>query len=83
LFLHGGVVVPGLSTALVRPRELFADPESIALVAFLAGYSGLTRNAYSLDLRQYSSWCTELGVRLFEARRAHIEAFARDLEARG
>ena len=72
------------STAvLVSTRELFTDPEAVALGGFLAGYSGLTREAYALDLRQFASWITGHGFRLFEIRRAHIEAFARDLETRG
>jgi integrase/recombinase XerD len=43
----------------------------------------LTREAYALDLRQYASWCQQHHIRLFQARRADIECFARDLEARG
>ena len=41
------------------------------------------RDAYALDLRQFIAWCDEHRVRLFAARRADIECFARDLEARG
>ena len=63
--------------------ELFTDPEALALSGFLASYSGLTRDAYALDLRQFAGWVTAVGMRLFETRRAHIEAFARELEARG
>ena len=63
--------------------ELFTDPETLALSGFLAGYSGLTRDAYALDLRQFAAWVTGVGMRLFETRRVHIEAFARELEARG
>ena len=63
--------------------QLFTDPEALALSGFLAGYSGLTRDAYALDLRQYAAWLTAVAVRLFETRRVHIEAFARELEARG
>jgi site-specific recombinase XerD len=63
--------------------ELFTSPEALALSGFLAGYSGLTRDAYALDLRQYVAWLTGVGIRLFETRRVHIEAFARELEARG
>jgi site-specific recombinase XerD len=29
----------------------------IALAGFLAGYRSLTREAYALDLRQFTSWC--------------------------
>lgn len=73
------------STAvLVRINaDPFTDPERLALAGFLAGYSGLTREAYALDLRVYSSWVADYDLRLFEVRRAHIEAFARELEARG
>ena len=70
---------------LVRTRDddLFTNPEALALTGFLAGYSGLTRDAYSLDLRLYTEWVTTAGMRLFDVRRAHIEAFARHLEAIG
>ena len=53
------------------------------MAGFLAGYSGLTRDAYALDLRQYASWCQQHGLHLFQARRADIECFGRDMEARG
>jgi integrase len=58
--------------------EVFTDPETLALAGFLAGYSGLTRTAYALDLRIYAGWLANHNIRLFDARRAHIEAFARD-----
>ena len=60
--------------------ELFTDDERAALVGFLAGYSGQTRNAYNLDLRQFTSWCATHGLHLFNAKRADIECYARDLE---
>jgi integrase/recombinase XerD len=53
------------------------------LARFLAGYTDLTRDAYALDLRQYASWCQQHQVRLFDARRADIECFAREVEANG
>ncbi len=62
---------------------LFSDAERAALAGFLAGYSGQTRDAYTLDLRQYTSWCARQGLRLFTAKRADVECYARDLEARG
>jgi integrase/recombinase XerD len=64
-------------------RELFSSQEEFALAGFLAGYSGLTREAYMLDLRQYVAWCAERRVALFGARRADIEAFGRHLETAG
>ena len=50
---------------------------------FLAGYCGLTREAYALDLRQFTTWCRDRSVPLFRVRRSDIEGFARDLEDRG
>jgi integrase/recombinase XerD len=70
------------SAALVPAAPVFTNTERLALAGFLAGYSGLTRQAYELDLRQYASWCQH-HLRLFQARRADIECFARDLENRG
>ena len=72
-----------LSSALVPAAPIFTNTERLALAGFLAGYSGLTRQAYELDLRQFASWCQQHHLRLFQARRADIECFARDLEARG
>ena len=46
-------------------------------------YRGLTREAYTLDLRQFITWCRIHSLNLFAVRRADIEAFAGDLEARG
>jgi Phage integrase, N-terminal SAM-like domain len=71
------------SAVLVPVVPLFTNTERLALAGFLAGYSGLTREAYELDLRQYAAWCHQHHVRLFQARRADIECFARDLESRG
>jgi integrase/recombinase XerD len=69
--------------ALVPVAPVFTNTERLALAGFLAGSSGLTREAYELDLRQYTSWCHQHYLRLFQARRADIECFARDLETRG
>ena len=71
------------STAIVAAEPVFIRQERLALAGFLAGYTGLTRDAYTLDLCQYASWCQQRHLRLFQARRADIECFARDLEARG
>jgi integrase len=71
------------STAVAAVEPVFTQPERLALAGFLAGYAGLTREAYALDLRQYASWCQQHHLRLFQARRADIECYARDLEARG
>jgi hypothetical protein len=72
------------SAALVSTAPVFTNTERLALAGFLAGYSGLTREAYELDLRQFANWCHQHHLlRLLQARRADIGCFARDPEARG
>ena len=71
------------STALATIQPAFTDAERLALAGFLAGYRGRTRDAYALDLRQFTVWCRARSLSLFAVRRADIEGFARELEARG
>ena len=71
------------STALVMIQPIVTDAERRALAGYLAGYRGLTREAYALDLRQFTTWCRARSLNLFAVRRADIEGFACDLEARG
>jgi hypothetical protein len=60
------------TTAVAVRPVLFTREEELALVGFLAGYSGLPRDAYALDLRQYVAWCNERDITMFGARRADI-----------
>ena len=71
------------STALATFQPVFTDPERLALARYLAGYRGLTREVYALDLRQFTSWCRVRSLGLLAVRRADIESFARELEAKG
>ncbi len=70
------------SAALVTSQPLFTESERLALAGFLAGYHGLTREACTLDLRQFTAWCRASTLTLFSVRRADIETFARGLEAK-
>jgi integrase len=72
-----------VATALVPVEKWFTDIEDVALAGFLAGYRGSTREAYALDLRQFTVWCANHKRRLFEVHRVDIECFGRELEARG
>jgi Phage integrase, N-terminal SAM-like domain len=76
---------PEQSTGVLLPvtDPLFTADERQALGGFLSGYSGLTRDAYTLDLRQYTAWCTRRGLHLFEAKRIDIESFRGDMELAG
>jgi integrase len=71
------------STAVTLFDPVFADPERLALAGFLAGYRGMTRDAYALDLRQFVAWCDEHQLKLFDVCRTDSERFARTLEDRG
>ena len=71
------------STELVVAEPDFSAAERFALAGFLAGYSGQTREAYALDLRQFAAWCEAQQLRLFAVRRADIERYGRELEDRG
>ncbi len=71
------------TTSLVLYDPRAADREVIALAGFLAGYTGRTREAYGLDLRQFFAWCQSRQLRLFDAHRSDIELYARELEERG
>ena len=70
------------STALATIQPACTDAGRLAPAGFLAGYRGLTREAYALDLRQFTTWCRVRSRGLFAVRRADIESFARDLAAR-
>jgi hypothetical protein len=53
------------SAVLVPVQPVFTDAERLALAGFLAGYRGLTRDAYALDLRQFTTWCRARSLPLF------------------
>jgi hypothetical protein len=57
-------------------RHPNAKSDRLALAGFLAGYRGLTREAYTLDLRQFTASCRLRSLSLFSVRRADIEAIA-------
>src|ERR1700722_1175057 len=66
------------SSSVVPVQPMFTDAERLALAGFLAGCRGLTREACTLDLRQFTGWCRARTLPLFSVRRADIETFARE-----
>jgi integrase/recombinase XerD len=71
------------TTSVLRPLRWFTSQEEAMLAGFLVGYSGLTRDAYALDLRQFAQWCHDHQLHLLEVHRSDIDRFARHLEDRG
>jgi len=69
------------------PALASSDLDSISLgqavAGYLAGFGESTRKAYGLDLRQWIQWCRSHDLVVLQARRAHIELFARWLEESG
>jgi site-specific recombinase XerD len=56
-----------------------ADPVRRLVAAFLLGYEGHTRTAYARDLADWLAFCARHGVEPLAARRAHVDAYAREL----
>jgi integrase/recombinase XerD len=54
-----------------------ADPLRLALAAYLARFTGLSRDHTESDLRCYLSWCAERGLDPLAARRLHLELYIR------
>lgn len=69
------------SVVLYDPQD--TSPEVRTIAGFLAGYSGRTREAYTLDLRLFYRWCDDHRLGLFALTRTHIELYARELEDLG
>jgi hypothetical protein len=43
------------TTAVARYQPVLSDVERMTLLGFLAAYRGYTRDAYALDLRQFTA----------------------------
>lgn len=75
------VLVPASSAiAAWRPQ---VDQAALLAAAFLAGYSGRTRESYAADLKQWGAFCASSNVEILAAARAHVQVFAQQLEAAG
>jgi len=83
-------VAPGLPAAPVLPAAALdrlpagpagTDPVWRLVAAFLVGYPPATARAYLGDLRAWIGWCAAQGVHPFNARRHHVDHWARQLAA--
>jgi integrase/recombinase XerD len=66
-----------------KPSRTSAKPttwrsEDLA-AAFLLAYEGHTRAAYSRDLREWFTWCSDHDLDPLAATRGHVDAFARTI----
>lgn len=63
-----------------RADDVRLDRDRLVAAAFLASYREPTRSLYAMNLRQWFSWCAERGMSPLDAKRAHLEVWARELE---
>ncbi len=76
-------------TYLVLPNDAVLSISRLGVfenvaVGFLLGYEKAhTRSAYQSDLRCFASWCARIGIDPLTAQRAHLDGYARSLEAEG
>jgi integrase/recombinase XerD len=54
-----------------------ADPLRLAVAAYLARFTGSSRDHAESDLRCYLSWCADRGLDPLAARRPHLELYIR------
>jgi site-specific recombinase XerD len=71
------------TTTIVIPERPLFDEARLAIAGFLARYSGSTRATYAADLRYFFAWCAECRLNAFEAKRGHLELWARMMEESG
>jgi hypothetical protein len=55
----------------------FTDQLRLAVAAYLARFTGPSRQHTESDLRCYLSWCTERGMDPLAARSPHLELYIR------
>lgn len=58
------------------------SPVELAAVAYLARYDDRARRQRAAILRRWFAWCAAHGIGVLEARRADVERYVRELEAR-
>jgi integrase/recombinase XerD len=59
------------------PLVPFTDQLRLAVAAYLARFTGLSRQHTESDLRCYLSWCAKRGLDPLAARRPHLELYIR------
>src|SRR5256714_946862 len=70
-------------TAIGLPSpDVPVDEAQLAIVAFLARYSGRTLEAYRHDLRMYFQWALDNDLAVLAATRAHVELYRCSMEER-
>jgi integrase/recombinase XerD len=75
-FMPGKALTTSKTKKLAQPASWSAQDLA---AAFLLAYQGHTRNAYSRDLREWFTWCSDHDLDPLAATRGHVDAFARTI----
>ncbi len=67
----------GLAFVPSHPLAPFTDRLRLAVAAYLARFTGSSRQHTESDLRCYLSWCAGRGLEPLAARRPHLELYIR------
>lgn len=71
------------SPALLVDEQPLVDPALLAAAGFLAGYRGVTRDGYTIDLKRWWEFCESNHLPVLEVKRAHAEYYQRTMEEHG
>ena len=72
------------TTTFLLPADDTLQRVRLLAGAFIAGYRSIhTRRNYAGDLRQWFEFCAQFGIDPLQARRTHVELFARKCESLG
>jgi hypothetical protein len=69
-----------LASAPSHPLAPFTDRLRLAVAAYLARFTGTSRNRTESDLRCYLSWCAGRGLDPLAAQRPHLELYIRSMQ---
>jgi integrase/recombinase XerD len=84
--LHGGRELPqcqgmlnltDLASVPSEPLVPFTDRLRLAVAAYLARFTGISRNRTESDLRCYLAWCVERGLDPLAVQRPYLELYIR------
>ena len=69
-----------LASVSFDPPAPFTDRLRLAVAAYLARFTGTSRNRTESDLRCYLAWCAERGLDPLAAQRPHLELYIRSMQ---
>jgi integrase/recombinase XerD len=75
--MSGHDALPRTALPLLRSGAPSADPVRLAAAAYLARFTGSSREHTESDLRCYLRWCADRGLAPLAARRPDLEQYIR------